>query len=221
RLPRLADTERRAVVSHENQPSLDIRYDDVRNILRHGCGSGHAEVEFRDQHGRAYRARWSVIRSRQRPEGKLQPQKLQLIDLATMEAVGNTKTETLREIKDRIGLDFDQFRRAALLAQGEFDSFVCAKSEERAALLERITGTDIYSRISREAFTRAKRDRDFVEQLSGQLSALNPLPAEQREALENESVALRQATAVLAQRIATLRESEAWYLREEELAENV
>lgn len=221
RLPRLVDTERRAVISRDDQPSLDIRYDDVRNILRHGCGSGYAEVDFLDRHGRTYRATWSVTRSRQRSDGKLQPQKLRLIDLATMEAIGDTKTETLVEIRRRIGLDFDQFRRAALLAQGEFDSFVRAKSEERSALLERITGTDIYSRISREAFIRAKRDSDHVEQLSGQLTALNPLPEEHREALEAESRTLRQRTQSLTATLATLRNAEAWYARDGELEENV
>ena len=58
------------------------------------------------------------------------------------------KREVLARISELIGLTFDQFTRAVMLAQGDFDTFLRAGQKEKAELLEKLTGTDIYSRIS-------------------------------------------------------------------------
>ena len=129
---------------------------DVRSLLRRGAGSGFAEVSFIGRDGHGYQARWSVRRAREAAAGRFQGQTLELRNLVTGQALGGTKSETLRCIQDLVGLTYEQFCRSVLLAQGEFAAFLRADEKERSALLERITGTQIYGNISKAAFRRMR-----------------------------------------------------------------
>ncbi|HEX3477116.1 MAG TPA: AAA family ATPase, partial [Kofleriaceae bacterium] len=128
---------------------------DVRTLLRRGAAQGWAEVDFESGDAQQYRARWSVRRARGQSDGTLQDEQLQLTALAGGERLGGTKTETLRAIHARLGLSFDQFRRSALLAQGEFAAFLRADGRDRSELLERMTGTQIYTQLSIAAHVKA------------------------------------------------------------------
>src|SRR6185295_17582128 len=99
--------------------------------------------------------RWSVRRARGQSDGTLQDEQLSLTAIDGGERFGGTKTETLRAIHQRLGLSFDQFRRSALLAQGDFATFLRAEGRDRSELLERMTGTEIYSKLSVAAHNRA------------------------------------------------------------------
>jgi exonuclease SbcC len=128
---------------------------DVRTLLRRGAAQGWAEVDFESGDARQYRARWSVRRARGQSDGTLQDEQLSLTAIEGGERFGGTKTETLKAIHARLGLSFDQFRRSALLAQGEFAAFLRADGKDRSELLERMTGTQIYSRLSIAAHVKA------------------------------------------------------------------
>ena len=143
RTPRLGGRSN-VLVGHLEQPREDrLAATDVRGLLRRGSPAGFAEVDFIGRDTRRYRARWDVWRARRRPYGRLQPQAVSLEDLASGKNLGGTKSETLAAIESRLGLSFEQFRRSALLAQGEFAAFLRAGERDRGELLERMTGTEI------------------------------------------------------------------------------
>ena len=106
---------------------------DPRAILRHGAGEGHAELDFVARDGRSYRSRWSVRRARGRADGRLQQASIDLECLDTGERLGGRKRETLAEIERLIGLNAEQFGRAVVLAQGEFEAFIKASGRARPA----------------------------------------------------------------------------------------
>ena len=105
---------------------------DVRSLLRRGAGSGWAEVDFLGRDHRRYRARWSVRRAHGRPTGAFQNQEASLVRLDDGARLGGTRRETQVAIEDALGLTFEQFRRSALLAQGDFAAFLRAAPGERA-----------------------------------------------------------------------------------------
>jgi exonuclease SbcC len=184
-LPRMDSAEGGASIGRvDGDSSQQAKYDDVRGILRHGAGAGYAEVDFVGQDGRRYRSRWEVNRARSKSNGKLQSQKITLTDIESREIIGDKKTDTLQQIEKRIGLSFHQFRRSVLLAQGDFDTFIKAGSKERAELLERITGTEIYSQLSQAAFAKAKQERETLQNLETQLGEHQPLADEARATAE-------------------------------------
>ena len=185
KLPRLGATENLGEIGDPDAPAeRRLRDADVRAVLRHGAGEGFAEVEFAGRDGRAYTARWEVWRARRRAAGALQTETIMLTDLESGARIGDKKTDTLIEIRDRLGLTFDQFRRAALLAQGDFDAFLTARSTERAELLERITGAEIYARISQAAYERHRAEEAEIDRLRTQLGEHRPLDPQARETAE-------------------------------------
>jgi exonuclease SbcC len=165
---------------------------DARTVLRRDAADGFAEVDFRGRDGRRYRARWSVRRARQRADGRLQTQELSLHDLdAGVLIAGGRRTEVLAAIEARLGLDYAQFRRSVLLAQGDFAAFLQATPAERAQLLERLTGAEIYRRLSVAAFERGKAEAAELAKLQAQLAEHRLLGAAERAAAEGEATALR------------------------------
>lgn len=133
---------------------------DPRAILRRGAGRGFAEVDFIGRDGLRYRARCDLQRARGKAAGALQKRVRSLwrIDdageiVAPIESGIEPVNSRIVELTD---LTFDQFRRTALLAQGEFDAFLRADAKERAELLEKITGAEIYGVLSKRAFERAR-----------------------------------------------------------------
>ncbi|HVV87772.1 MAG TPA: AAA family ATPase, partial [Kofleriaceae bacterium] len=160
---------------------------DVRALLRRGAGEGWAEVDFEGKDRRRYRARWEVHRARRRADGKLQDQQMLLRRVDDGVALGGTRGETLRAIESALGLSFEQFKRSALLAQGEFAAFLRAESSQRAALLERMTGTALYGALSIAAHRRGAELAAERRARRSEVDAAVVLDDERRAALEAEA----------------------------------
>ncbi len=180
-----------------------VTQQDTGNLLRRGTGEGYAEVDFVGTDGNAYRSRWSVRRSRNKATGSLQPTTMSLHQLPQLVPIGGKKTEVKEEIVKRLGLKFEQFTRAVLLAQNEFSSFLKADDNERGELLETLTGSDIYGQISQRAFARAKLEREALERFHVRLADNKSLGAEERTQLEADlgisKTRLEQLDAQLAE----------------------
>ena len=107
-----------------------IKQDDVRGILRDGTSSGYAEVDFVGIDGQYYKANWSVRRARNKADGNLQAYEMYLKNVTTNQDIPGRKTELLAEIERLVGLNFEQFTRSVLLAQGDFTAFLKAGKDE-------------------------------------------------------------------------------------------
>jgi exonuclease SbcC len=191
--------------------SETITAQDTRTLLRRGTADGYAEVDFVGNDGAAYRARWSVRRSRTRAEGILQATSMGLWSLPSLQAIGGTKTEVKQEIERRIGLSFEQFTRAVLLAQNEFSTFLKTEDNERGELLETLTGSTIYTEISMRAFERAKREGALLQKMIERLADQKPLPAGERAAIDAQGAAADLALAALEDQKSALERQLRWH----------
>ncbi|HJV01633.1 MAG TPA: AAA family ATPase [Burkholderiaceae bacterium] len=207
--PRLLKVQGRSVLPDVGAETISTQ--DPRNLLRRGTAEGYAEVDFVGNDGASYRARWSVRRSRTRAEGALQPTVMSLLLLPALQPVGGTKTEVKAAIEQRIGLSFEQFTRAVLLAQNEFSTFLKAEDNERGELLETLTGSTIYSDISIRAFERAKLEQARLQQLNLRLADQKPLGAEERAEYEQRHANAQAALARLDQHKAALEQHLRWH----------
>lgn len=215
--PRLATRGGVLIGRPDEDESLRLAAYDVRSLLRRGTGAGFAEVEFCGRDGRRYLARWDVRRARQRADGKLQPQTMNLHDLETGRVLGGTKSETLQAIEECLGLSFEQFRRSALLAQGEFAAFLQADARARAELLERMTGTEIYGAVSVAAFRRAADELGELRNLLKLCDEHAVLADGEREQLEAARAAARARLESLDREVAAADAAVAWHRRSREL----
>ncbi len=184
---------------------------DPRYLLRRGTGEGFAEVDFVGNDGVEYRAHWSVRRAHGKADGKLQDTEMELKTLADEQSIGGKKGEVLKEIKKRLGLEFDQFTRAVLLAQNEFAAFLKTDNDGRGTLLQTLTGLDIYEKISIRAHQRAKFERDALDDLEQQRKGLSALTAEERAELEQKCMTAKTEASILEQRKAELETQIRWH----------
>ncbi|WP_434557459.1 AAA family ATPase [Pseudomonas sp. Z4-20] len=180
-VPRLSNTGRDAKV-----PDADgeIATGDPRTLLRRGTGDGYAEVDFRGIDGRRYRARWEANRAREKAGGKLQASRQSLRDLDNDQLLASQKGEYKTQLEAALGLNFEQFTRAVLLAQSEFSAFLKADDNDRSELLEKLTDTALYTRLGRRAFDKAKQAKETHKQLQDQATGVTPLPPETRAELD-------------------------------------
>ena len=186
-------TPRLAKARGEHIPDVgdnDVLPADPRTILRRGAAEGYAEVDFVGSDGVSYRARWSVRRSRAKVDGKLQQSEVSFSRLIDSQVLSDhRKSETLRLIEAKIGLNFDQFTRAVLLAQNEFSAFLRASDDERAELLQTLTGTEAFTLISQQAYARMKIEKEQLDRLQAQLQDQAPLAPELRTETNNHLIA--------------------------------
>ncbi|MEM6957830.1 MAG: SbcC/MukB-like Walker B domain-containing protein, partial [Myxococcota bacterium] len=188
----------------------------VQTDRRRGTSEGHAECDFECETG-VFRARWSVRRARGRVDGNLMQPKVSLLRLEDGVALGRNATEVRAAIEERLGLNFEQFRRSALLAQGDFAAFLKATPKERGALLERMTDTPIYAALSKAAHERAKEEAHALARDEAVLEARSALPHAERERLSAELEACRRSLTTLDASHAEAQAQQSILRRNEEL----
>ena len=169
-----------------------INQSDVRNLLRRGTSDGYAEVDFLGIDGRRYRSRWSVRRTRNKISGSLQPQTLEVKELDTEKEFQGTKKELLIQLVELVGLTYEQFTRTVLLAQNDFATFLKSKGAAKAELLEKLTGTGVYSRISQEVYARNKAAQEEVTLIQNRMNVIELMPEEELLALQKEKELLAE-----------------------------
>ncbi|MET1076814.1 MAG: SbcC/MukB-like Walker B domain-containing protein [Pseudomonas sp.] len=172
-----------------------------------------AEVEF-EVKGQGYRAFWSQRRARDKPSGDLQPPKAELVRIDPLSGAGQILShklgEKLKLTESLTGLDFERFTKSMLLAQGGFAAFLEANANQRAELLEELTGTDIYGQISQRVFERTREVKIALDQLRAQAAGVELLSDEQREALQAEARERVAEEAALSARLGQLQAQRQW-----------
>lgn len=208
--PRLGSAGESGVdIPDASDHSLSSR--DARNILRRGCGDARAEVDFIGIDGKRWRACWEVNRAYGRPDGRLQTARATLINLSDDRTVGGTLTETRTLIQEKLGLSYQQFCRSVLLAQNEFAAFLRARANERAELLEALTGTEIYRRISRLCHQRTRQEQDALKRIEEKLAIEPPLDDTARTALEARLEKAEQSLRAAEKTYRALQAEQQWH----------
>ena len=178
---------------NDDVPDVDgetIKSRDARAILRRGAATGFAEVRFEAPDGDSYSASWTVRRSRGKTDGRLQNVDRALTRLADGQVIESQSMRVKERVEALTGLTYDEFRRTVLLAQGDFDAFLRASTQERAGLLEKVTGTEIYRQISQRVYERFIVLRDALTRLEQRRADTSALTQSARADLSAEKAAL-------------------------------
>ncbi len=197
-------------------PRLDKVTKSSNEIMSRQSAECMAEVCFRTLRGE-FRCSWSQNRAGKRLSGNLQPPRHKLYDREGR-AVAEKTTDVAAAVEELTGMDFQRFTQAMLLAQGRFASFLLADGDERAPLLEQITGTAVYSDISRAVHERTREEKLKLDALAEELAAHAVLSEEEEAALLREKGALQAEAASLSLREQALRADMARIEKAEALA---
>lgn len=142
-----------------------------------------AEVTFETQAGR-YRCHWGQHRARKKPDGELQAPKHEIANADSGKIFESKIRGVADQIESATGMDFDRFTRSMLLAQGGFAVFLQAAPDDRAPILEQITGTEIYSQISIRVHERQREEREKLNLIQAETAGIVILEPEQEEEIE-------------------------------------
>ena len=154
--PRMADVQGRASYRIGN---WDISTNDPRQLLRQGCKDAYTTLSFDDARGMSWVAEWRVNLKRTGEPNRAQR-------TLTNERTGqslNRISEIEPEIQKAVGLTFAQFCRTTMLAQGAFARFLTCNDDEKAEILEKLTGTNIFSRVGRKLFAMTNERKQAWE----------------------------------------------------------
>ena len=183
---------------------------DSRNILTRGKKEGYSKLTFLANNGSIYRAEWHVRFQRVRYENA----KTALYKITRN---GEQLTEEIadwNELPNIIGLDYDQFLRTVLIAQGSFANFLTAKENERYELLEKLIGCEeTYTNIATEIKKAKDQAVDAYNQMAASVEAVkqNLLNDEELAQLQEEITRLEKAEKELDSQLKAILEDLQWY----------
>lgn len=176
-----------------------IQQGDKRQILRRGTTDGYAEVDFLAINGKSYRAHWHIRRANNRISGKLQPVDWRVYCLDNQQEITSKISESENKLEELTGLTYEQFTRTVLLAQNEFARFLKARKEEKAEVLEKLTGTEIYSVVSNIVFTKNADAKAAWKLTHERLAGIHLLTKDEISSLTEQQKQLRQSYSTTKQ----------------------
>ncbi|MDE6341742.1 MAG: AAA family ATPase, partial [Muribaculaceae bacterium] len=180
---------------------LQVKADDPRQLMRRDTGEAYSRLVFTALDGSRWQAEWSVARARKKAEGTIQSARRVLTELSSRKSFDKVK-EVSAMITRLVGLEFDQFCRTSMLAQGEFTKFLNSDDKEKAAILQKVVGASEYSRIGAKIAEMTSEKQRLYESADLLINKGNkPLSDEERNVLmlERGENSARQKEARLRQ----------------------
>lgn len=222
--PRLENTSMQGEMRDNEK---DIKIKDPVQLMRRNTGEAFVRLTFIGSNDVHYEAQWSVARARNKVTGKIQNKKWALRNLDTDFTYAKDK-EIREEIALAIGLDFKQFCRTTLLAQGEFTRFLNSKDDEKAEILEKITGVDAYSRIGAKIFEQTVEKKKIWEDSQQKIEGIQILNDEeiaqknnQLQQLDEQSQQLKTTLEKEQKKLRWLQQKQDFRQRKEQAKEDL
>ena len=135
---------------------------DPRNLMRTGSAEAYVELMFTGNDGKEYVAEWEVHRSHNKSTGSLQDVKRSLACNGVIIASKINEVKNCIAEPKIVGLTYEQFCRTTMLAQGQFTKFIKSDKKDKADILEKITGTEIYTAIGKKIYEKQKAAKDAL-----------------------------------------------------------
>ena len=215
--PRLDNT---SMQGNTQDRDRSLKIDDPRQLMRRNTGEAMAALTFKGSNGIHYEATWTVARARGKATGNIQTKKWQLKDLDN-DIIYTKDDEIKQEIKNAIGLDFKQFCRTTMLAQGEFTRFLNSKDDEKAEILEKITGVDAYSKIGAKVYELCEQQRQVWEEAQKKTDDVRLMTDEESDEQERKWKGLNERNRLLDEEKKRLTSWINWKKEEAELQDNL
>lgn len=211
--PRLENTSMQGEMRDNEK---DIKIKDPVQLMRRNTGEAFVRLTFIGSNDVHYEAQWSVARARNKVTGKIQNKKWALRNLDT--DFTYTKDKEIREeIALAIGLDFKQFCRTTLLAQGEFTRFLNSKDDEKAEILEKITGVDAYSRIGAKIFEQTVEKKKIWEDSQQKIEGIQILNDEEIAQKSNQLQQLDEQSQQIKNTLEKEQKKLRWLQQEQDI----
>lgn len=190
------------------------------DVVSYGADQAMARVTFENK-GVRYESQWNLRLISKRGKRLTEPkEEVRLKNLDTKKIIAEKKRELQSEIENITQLNYNQFLRSAMLAQGEFAAFLSADNKEKGNLLEQITGEEIYKKIGEAINQRIFEERGVLGKITAKINSEDLLSDEDRNALKTEQATLTERINILAKELKVLDKIMSWFTKKEELELN-
>lgn len=193
---------------------------DSRNILTRGKKEGYSKLTFLANNGTLYRAEWYVRMKTK----KFEDPTLSLYKIDVNNGEPTEEVDDWNRLPLIIGLDYEQFLRTVLIAQGSFANFLTAKENERYELLEKLIGCEeLYTNIAKEI----KQKKDEAVKAYGLIAAnftaqeKDLIPEEELCGVKERIDELEKLDKQVKEELQKITEALAWYTTLEKHQQNI
>lgn len=180
-------------------------------IMTRNTGECYSEVTFsiRDT---LFRSLWSIHRGEKDPAGNIQTPHMELYELNGEEKLVEEKINRVRtRISALTGLDFQRFTRSILLPQGEFSAFLHALDNERAELLEKITGEEVYTSFSKTLSEEIAAKKAENERNKARKNEITPISRQDLASMEEELARYKEDAKATDEAFQEARKRKEWF----------
>ncbi len=197
-----------------------VKSDNTIRLVRRGADMASVVLYFESVEGKEYKVEWGVVRRKQKRNFK--DIKWDVTFVRDGKVVTLTKSrEVAAELTRAAGLDFQQFTRTTLLAQGKFTEFLKSKDDEKSEILEKIMGTDIYTRIGKAVQATSKEKLDGVNHIKDKIGNVDLLPEDEERKLIEDIEAIKREVSNLDKEIKQEDEKLQWLEKFKDIEEKV
>lgn len=175
-------------------------------VLTRNTKEAYAAVTYACVKG-VFRSVWSIHMTRNNTLG---PYHMEISSVENDQILPLKKSEVSKKNEELIGLSYEQFLRAIVLAQGDFAKFLKSGKDRRNQLLEQITGTEIYRELGMLAHRNAKEvNEEIKKRKTVKENHISKLESEEKvkewsiekERFEQESQQLSKVLSLLENRL--------------------
>jgi exonuclease SbcC len=180
----------------------------AKHVMTQHTAECFSEIEFVLDNIK-YRSSWHAQRADANPEGELTPPEMKLTRLNDDEVLATTAQQVCARITEITGMNFRNFTRSIMLAQGDFAAFLNALDNERMDILEKIISTDIYADYKNEVLQKSADAQQRLDYLKQDLAVIPAMAPEQLEASEHDLADFIDQTAELQEDQKSLKQQQA------------
>lgn len=208
--PRLQSSPQKSSADNE-----DVKLSDERQYLRRGSKEGYSILEFTGNDKTNYTAK---IFFRYKKTEKIDSTK-RILEYDN--TILDKKGEIDKRIKDAIGIDYSQFCRTTLLAQGEFTKFLKSNDADKSSILEKITGTEIYSVIGKKIFEKNKYNEEIFKSESMKLENIKTLSNEEKDNYNSQINNLNAELKENEEKLTDCRNIKQWFDSKDDIENDI
>ncbi len=209
------------IALYHNVPRFKGNKGTLKDVISFGASEGYSRVHFENE-GVVYEASWAIrLASNTGKKLKNPQEEVSLKNLSTNKIVASQKRQVLIEITRVTQLDYDQFLRSVMLAQGEFASFLVAKGADKGRLLEQITGEDIYKKIGQGVLERKAEEEAKLKNIQSKINADDVLTEEQKRELVDRELFLEAEIKEVETQVEAKLAIASWYVSYKELVKTI
>jgi exonuclease SbcC len=189
----------------------------LENVVSYGAVNALARVLFENK-GERFEAFWSMRMASKSGKKLTNPkEEVRLKNLSSERIIAEKKRDVQLEVERVTQLNYNQFLRSVMLAQGEFASFLSASAKDKGTLLEQITGEEIYKKIGEAINQRQYDERKKLDAVKAKINTEDLLNDEQRTELKIEQKDLEIQIIALEKEFQTVKKITDWYKRSADL----